>query len=356
MPGPTIGVAVAVKAKWLVLAVSVLGGCDSGNGTGRDAGQRRRQRRSSGNRWWQQWRRVRGGGLGWRRRPRWFGRRHERWRRPCRFGRCARLEVHPAMPAEEAREPAARLGNKLGGGGSAGTGSAGSGGGPGGAGGQGTGGTVGSGGKAGSAGAGGGGGGVSGTGGVTGSGGTAGAGGAAGASACGSTCTIDSLRCGPLTQILSCQAQSDGCSSSPATKTCATEEACQRLPVPACFDPRWAQWIVPNCAVDVAKGAPHPTHYTDVGDGTVIDDVTHLMWQKTIDGANTSPPPRYSWPKALGYCGFLRLAGYDDWRLPSAVDSSRSSITDVPNHRSTRRSFPIRRQAHSGRRPQWSIQ
>jgi hypothetical protein len=92
------------------------------------------------------------------------------------------------------------------------------------------------------------------------------------------------------------------------------------LPVPACFDPRWAQWIVPNCAADVAKGAPHPTHYTDLGDGTVLDDVTHLIWQKTIDGAGTSPPPRYSWPKALGYCGFLRLAGYDDWRLPSAVE------------------------------------
>ena len=59
----------------------------------------------------------------------------------------------------------------------------------------------------------------------------------------------------------------------------------------ACFDPRWAQWIVPNCAVDVAKGAPHPTHYTDLGDGLVLDDVTHLMWQRTIDGANASPPP-----------------------------------------------------------------
>jgi hypothetical protein len=78
--------------------------------------------------------------------------------------------------------------------------------------------------------------------------------------------------------------------------------------------------MVPNCAADVAKGAPHPTHYTDGGDGTVADDVTHLMWQKAVDGANTSPPPQYSFPKALGYCGALRLAGYDDWRLPSAVE------------------------------------
>ena len=72
----------------------------------------------------------------------------------------------------------------------------------------------------------------------------------------------------------------------------------------------------------------------------MLDDVTHLMWQKTLDGGNTSPPPRYSWPKALGYCGFLRLAGYDDWRLPSAVElqsivdygrSKPSSSTVFPN-------------------------
>jgi hypothetical protein len=92
------------------------------------------------------------------------------------------------------------------------------------------------------------------------------------------------------------------------------------LPAPKCFDPRWAQWIEPNCAADVAKGAPHPTHYTDLGDGTVVDDVTHLMWQKAVEMPTAIPPPRFSLPKALGYCIALRLAGYDDWRLPSAVE------------------------------------
>lgn len=158
---------------------------------------------------------------------------------------------------------------------------------------------------------------------MTGSGGAAGVGGAAGAAgspACSSTCASGSVRCGPFAQILSCQAQNDGCSAWSATTTCAQGLACQRLPSPVCFDPRWAQWIVPNCAADVAKGAPHPTHYTDGGDGTVLDDVTHLMWQKVVDMAKVTPPPEYSLPLALGYCDSLRLAGYDDWRLPSVVE------------------------------------
>ena len=283
MPSRLSWIAVRLDAKWLVLAASVLWGCGTGNGTSGDAGP--------------------DGSIG--------------------SGGAAGTAGDGGSQGDAGRGGSGNGGGAAGGqaqgvDGSAGTGSAGSDGGSAGAGGQGTGGALGSGGEAGRAGAGGGG--VSGTGGVSGSSGTAGAGGAAGAPVCASTCTIGSARCGPFAQVLSCEAQSNGCSSWSATTTCATDQACQRLPVPSCFDPRWAQWIEPNCSVDVAKGAPHPTHYTDGGDGTVVDDVTHLMWQKTIDGSNTSPPPEYGLPTALGYCGSLRLAGYDDWRLPSAVE------------------------------------
>lgn len=60
-----------------------------------------------------------------------------------------------------------------------------------------------------------------------------------------------------------------------------------------------------------------------VGDGTVMDNNTGLMWQKQDDGVT------YSWyaamgiykdsynPRTLDICGSLKLAGHTDWRLPS---------------------------------------
>jgi hypothetical protein len=249
MSGQLSCVVASLKAKSLVVAVAVLWGCDSGDGTDRDAGY-------GGS--------MDGGGGGL-----------------ADSGAAAETSADGGSPSDSGREDSRNDG------------------------------AAGQQGQRGDA---------SGPDGVSGDGGRAEAGGDAGAAVCTSTCTIGSFRCGPFAQVVSCQSQNDGCSSWSATTTCATDQACHRLPAPACFDPRWAQWIVPNCAVDVGKGAPHPTQYTDGGDGTVVDDVTHLMWQKTIDGTNTGPPPRYGLPTALGYCGSLRLAGYDDWRLPSVVE------------------------------------
>lgn len=48
----------------------------------------------------------------------------------------------------------------------------------------------------------------------------------------------------------------------------------------------------------------------DNGDGTVTDMSTALQWQKWDDGA------RRSYADAQHYASGLRLAGYDDWRLP----------------------------------------
>lgn len=51
--------------------------------------------------------------------------------------------------------------------------------------------------------------------------------------------------------------------------------------------------------------------FTDHGEGTITDQVTGLMWQKTDGGEMT-------FENAGSYCGNLSLAGYTDWRLPTS--------------------------------------
>ncbi len=50
--------------------------------------------------------------------------------------------------------------------------------------------------------------------------------------------------------------------------------------------------------------------YTDNGDGTVLDNVTGLMWQQTMDDKMT-------YQNAFDYAKSSTLGGYDDWRLPT---------------------------------------
>ena len=57
----------------------------------------------------------------------------------------------------------------------------------------------------------------------------------------------------------------------------------------------------------------NPPSYTDNGDGTITDNNTLLMWQKTDGGEMT-------WENAISYCNNLSLAGYSDWRLPTAIE------------------------------------
>ena len=51
--------------------------------------------------------------------------------------------------------------------------------------------------------------------------------------------------------------------------------------------------------------------FTDNGDGTVTDNVTGLIWQKTDGGEMT-------FEKASTYCKSLNLSGTNDWRLPTS--------------------------------------
>ena len=65
--------------------------------------------------------------------------------------------------------------------------------------------------------------------------------------------------------------------------------------------------------------------YTDNGDGTVTDDHTGLVWQKSDNGATT-----LTWENALTYCsnlangvdGLTDGSSAGDWRLPSFVEGA----------------------------------
>ena len=55
----------------------------------------------------------------------------------------------------------------------------------------------------------------------------------------------------------------------------------------------------------------NPPSFTDNGDGTLTDNITGLMWQKTDGGEIT-------FEHASVYCKNVTLGGYNDWRLPAS--------------------------------------
>ncbi len=64
----------------------------------------------------------------------------------------------------------------------------------------------------------------------------------------------------------------------------------------------------------------NPQSFTDNNNGTVTDNVTGLMWQKTDNGEST-------WETALTNASTLTLGGYKDWRLPTP-----SELFSIFNH------------------------
>jgi len=57
----------------------------------------------------------------------------------------------------------------------------------------------------------------------------------------------------------------------------------------------------------------NPPSFTDNGDGTITDNNTSLMWQKTDGG-------EMIFENAAPYCSSLTLGGYTDWRLPTGIE------------------------------------
>jgi hypothetical protein len=98
-------------------------------------------------------------------------------------------------------------------------------------------------------------------------------------------------------------------------------------PAPEPFVPRfppaaWATWPMPGSHL---PGLPHPQTYDTRIAGVVVDEVTGLMWQREV--ANKF----MLFDEAGRECDQSKLAGYDDWRLPSRIELV--SISDMTHNR-----------------------
>ena len=81
---------------------------------------------------------------------------------------------------------------------------------------------------------------------------------------------------------------------------------------------------------DISLPTTLANHFTDNGDGTITDNLTELVWQKT---PNTQAQ---NWENALVYAENLALSNLSDWRLPnikelqSLNDESRTNPSINP--------------------------
>lgn len=70
----------------------------------------------------------------------------------------------------------------------------------------------------------------------------------------------------------------------------------------------------PNSVKCVRGAAWGLNAFADQGNGTVVDSMSGLQWQKADDGVART------WVSALDYCEQLSLADHTDWRLPDAKE------------------------------------
>jgi hypothetical protein len=96
--------------------------------------------------------------------------------------------------------------------------------------------------------------------------------------------------------------------------------------------PAWAEWPMPSppsltgVPGDPQRNLPNPQSYDTSDANVVIDNVTHLVWQKT---ASTET---LAWADAAAFCANLDLDGRDDWRLPARIELA--SLIDFTESRS----------------------
>lgn len=66
-------------------------------------------------------------------------------------------------------------------------------------------------------------------------------------------------------------------------------------------------------ALERGRAWPSP-RFTDNGDGTITDNMTGLMWEKSASLTTRL------WAEAMDYANNSLVAGYDDWRLPNIFE------------------------------------
>lgn len=71
---------------------------------------------------------------------------------------------------------------------------------------------------------------------------------------------------------------------------------------------------------DLEHGWNEANRFKDVGDGTIVDNATGLMWPKDWTGKGANYGNKKNWIDAIDWALALNFAGYADWALPNTFE------------------------------------
>jgi Protein of unknown function (DUF1566) len=77
-----------------------------------------------------------------------------------------------------------------------------------------------------------------------------------------------------------------------------------------------------------------PSHFSDNNDGSITDNLTNLVWQKT------PAPDSMTWENALVYAQNLSIGGQNDWRVPNIKELQSLSDVSMANPAVSTAIFP----------------
>lgn len=100
---------------------------------------------------------------------------------------------------------------------------------------------------------------------------------------CTNACSNGAAQCTAATSIQTCGPLANACTGW-TPSACSAGTVCERGAQASCLDPDWAEWPVPNDLTSYLAGAPNLQAYADNHDGSVLDSVTGLIWEKAAPG------------------------------------------------------------------------